>query len=68
VLHRTSQDISDGLNAAMRMPGKSGKVVLGDVVAEIVEQEKWIEVLRISEAECALKMHTSALKSGLRLD
>ena len=40
MLDRSGQHIGDGLNAAMRMPGKSGEIVLRNVVAEVVEQQR----------------------------
>ena len=44
MLHRSGENISDGFDAAMRMPGKSREIVLGDIVAEIVQQQEGIEV------------------------
>src|SRR5947199_4528844 len=35
-------------DAAMRMPWKAREIVLGNVVAEIIEQEKWIKIDRKS--------------------
>jgi hypothetical protein len=32
------QDVGDRLNAAMRMPRKSRQIILGDIVAKVVEQ------------------------------
>src|ERR1700693_2715955 len=68
VLDRSGQHIRDGLNAAVRMPGKARQIILGNVVAEIVEKEERISLLRVSKAEGAAQMHARALKSRLRLD
>ena len=38
VFDGAGEDVGDGLDAAMRMPGEAGEIVFGDVVAEIVEQ------------------------------
>jgi hypothetical protein len=37
VLNRTGEDIGDGLDAAVRVPGKAGQIVVGTVVPKIVE-------------------------------
>ena len=52
------QHVGDGLDAAVRVPWESGPVVLGVVVAEIVEQQEGIEVIRLAEAESAVQPHT----------
>ena len=62
------QDIGDGLDAAMRMPGKAGLVLVGIVVAEIVEQQERVELLGVAEAEGAAQMHAGAFHGGLGLD
>ncbi len=51
VLDGAGQHVGDGLDAAMRMPGKAGEVILGNVVAEIVEEQEGIEVGGVAEAE-----------------
>src|ERR1700722_16364470 len=51
VIHGSRQDVGDGLDPAMRMPGKSREVIFGHVVAEIIEQEERIEVRRIAKAK-----------------
>ena len=67
VLDRAGQHISDGLDAAMRMPGKAGEIVLRSVVAEIVEQEKRVGLLRVAETEGAAQLHAGAFERRLRL-
>jgi hypothetical protein len=44
VLHGPGQHVGDGLDAAVRMPGKPRQIVLRAVVAKIVEQQERIEV------------------------
>ena len=68
VLHGSGEDVGDGLDAAMRMPGKAGEIVLGNVVAEVVEQQEGIEVGRVAEAEGAAQMDARAFERGLGLD
>ena len=60
VLDLAGQDVGDRLDAAMRMPGKAGLVLVGIVVAEIVEQQERIELLGVAEAEGAAQMHAGA--------
>ena len=68
VFDGAGENVSDGLDAAMRMPGKSGEIVLGNVVAEIVEQQERIELVRVAEAEGAAQMDSRTFECGLGLD
>src|SRR5262245_63701893 len=68
VLHRARQDIGDGLDAPVRMPRKSGAIVLWALVAEIIEQQERIEVAGVSEAEGPPQLHPGAFHGGLRFD
>ena len=58
------QHVGDGLDAAMRMPGKALEVVVGYVVAEVVEEQERIDVVGLTEAEGAAQMHAGALHRG----
>src|ERR1700731_3463406 len=69
VAHDSSrQDIRDGFDPAMRVPRDPSQIILGNVVAEIVQQKEWIEVGCIAESESAAKMHASAFERRLGLD
>ena len=68
MLDRAGEHIGDGLDAAMRMPGKAGAIVVGPVVAEIVEQQERIEFGRVAEAEGAMQLDAGAFHGRLRLD
>src|SRR5207248_2990291 len=68
VLDRPGQNVRDGFDAAMWMPGKSCCVIVRVIVAEIVQQEKWIEFLGFAEAKGALQLDASAFDSRLRFD
>ena len=68
VIDLAGQHISDRLDAAMRMPGKAGLVLVGIVVAEIVQQQERIELLGVAEAEGAAQMHAGAFHGRLGLD
>ena len=67
VLHRAIQDIGDGLDAAMRMPGEAGEIVLRVVVAEIVEQQKRIGLGSLAETKGAAQLDAGAFHGGRRL-
>src|SRR5229473_8303126 len=68
VVDAARQHIGDGLDAAVRMPGKSGAIVLRTIVAEVVEQEERIELARLPEAEGAPQLHARAFDRGLGFD
>jgi hypothetical protein len=40
------------------MPRKTSKIVLRDVIAEIIEQEERVNVVGVFEAECAAQMNS----------
>jgi hypothetical protein len=65
VLDSSSQDVRDRFNSAVRMPGEAGQVVVGNIIAEIVEQKKWIEVRCVSKPEGTTQMHARALHGRL---
>src|SRR5215467_5515710 len=60
VIDASRQHMRDGLDAAVRMPRKSCAIVFRTIVAEVVEQEEWIEFARIPEAEGATQLHARA--------
>src|SRR3974390_766323 len=62
------QNISDGLDAAVGVPGKARKIILRHVVAEVIEQQERIKLLGVPEAEGAMKMHAGSLNSGPGFD
>ena len=68
VLDGAGEDVGDGFDAAMRMPGEAGEVIVGNVVAEIVEQEEGIEVGGVAEAERAAEMDARAFDGGFGFD
>ena len=44
VVHGSRENVRDGLDAAMRMPREAGEIIVGNIVAKIVEKKKGIEV------------------------
>src|SRR6187200_3253672 len=67
LVHLAAQHVGDRLDAAVRMPRKAGEILLGVVVAEIVEEEKRIEVGGVAEPERATQVHPGPLDRRLRL-
>ncbi len=56
VFNGAVENISDGLDAAVRMPRETGEVIGGPVVAEIIEQQKRIGLGGFAEAEGAAQL------------
>jgi hypothetical protein len=67
VIDCASQHVGDRFDPAVRMPRKAGEVVRRIVVAEIVEQQKWVVVLGATEPEGAPKFDAGAFHCRLRL-
>jgi cyclase len=65
VFDRAGQDVCDCFNAAVWMPRESSQILLGIVVAKVIEEQKWIKLLRVSETEGALQLDTRSLERGL---
>ena len=67
VFDRAVEHVGDCLDAAMRMPGEAGEVVLRTIIAEIVEQQKRIGLGGVAEAEGAAQAHAGPFHGRLRL-
>src|SRR3954468_13159589 len=61
----TGEDIGDGLDAAVWVPGESGNVVCGILVPEVVEEQEWIELFCFAETKGALELNACSLNGGL---
>jgi hypothetical protein len=59
MLHLAVQDIGDGLDPAMGMPGEAPQILLRIVGMEIVQQEKRIQFWDVLEAERPFEMYPS---------
>src|SRR3981081_654793 len=68
VVDRPGQHIGNCLYAAMRVPRESGPVIVGAIVAEIVQQKKRIEFSSVAEAEGPPQFDAGALDDGLGLN
>ncbi len=58
------EDVGDGFDAAVRVPGEAGDVVGGTLVAEIVQQQERVELLGLAETEGALELDARAFHGG----
>ena len=68
MLDRPGKHVRDRFYASMRMPRKSREVVVGIVIAKIIQQKKRVEILRLAETKRALQLHAGALNRGFRLN
>ena len=62
------KNVGDGLDAAVGMPGEAGQIILGNVVAEVVEQQERVEIGSVAETECAAQVHARAFQGRLGFD
>src|SRR5205807_9462676 len=67
VSHGASQHVRDCLDAAMRVPRKSGEIVARIVIAKVVEQQERIEFGRVAKSERALELDAGAFERRLRM-
>src|SRR5206468_4835406 len=58
------EDVRDRFDPPMGVPGEPREVILGVLVAKVVEQEEGIELLRVAEAERAAQPHARAFDGG----
>ena len=68
VFHGSGENICDGFDPAVRVPGKAREIILGNVIAEVIEQEEWIEVGGVAEAEGAAQVYARAFERWLGFD
>jgi hypothetical protein len=66
VIDLAREDIGDGLDAAMRVRGKSPRMACGIVVAEIVEEPERVKLGGIAKAEGAAQVHARTFHRGGR--
>jgi hypothetical protein len=59
------ENVGDGLDAAMRVPRESRAVVGGRLVAEVVEEEKRVEVGGVAEAKGAAQLDAGSFDVGV---
>jgi hypothetical protein len=61
VFHISTEDISDGLDSPIRMPGESLRVISGIVLAKIIEEQKKVELRRLAETKGSVQVEASPL-------
>jgi hypothetical protein len=64
VLHIAVQDIGNGFDATVGMPGKTLDVIFGFIRAKIIEQQEGVEFGDLAEAEDPIEMNAGALDDG----
>jgi hypothetical protein len=60
--------VCDCLDPAVWVPGEAGQIILRNIIAEVVQQKKRVEVGRIAEAECASQVHACTFERRLGTD
>ncbi len=68
MLDGACEHIRDGLDAAMRMPWKTGQIILRLFIAKVVEQEERVEVSGVAETERTPQMNTCTFEGRLGFD
>jgi hypothetical protein len=68
VIDGAGQHVGNGLDAAMRMPREPGEVIIRTLVAEIVEQQKWIELVGFPEPKTAVQLDAGTFHGGCGRD
>ncbi len=64
MLDGACQNVSNGFDAAMRMPGKALEILCRIVIAEIVHHQERVGKRRIAEAEDAMEMNAGPFAGG----
>src|SRR6267142_194266 len=68
VLHGPRQDVCDGLDSAVGMPREPRQIVLRNVIAEVIEKEKRVEIGCVAKSERATQVHARAFQGWLGFD
>src|SRR5690242_14911443 len=68
VLHGSSEHVRDGLNPAVGVPREPRQIVLGNVITEVIEKEKRVEVGCVAESERASQAHARTFQGWLGPD
>src|SRR5437870_6952219 len=68
MLHGSRQDVCDGLDSAVGMPREPRQIVLWNVIAEVVEKEKRVEIGCIAESERTTQVHARTFQGWLGFD
>src|SRR5438874_7078797 len=60
VLDGSGEHVGDRLDPAVRMPRKALEEIGWTIVAEVIEQQEWIELGRVAEAEATMELDARA--------
>jgi hypothetical protein len=63
VLDAPGEDVCDRLDTAMGMPRKPSEIVLRNIIPEVVEQKKRIEIGCVVESKGSPQMHARTFES-----
>ena len=65
VFHASRQYVGDRFNPAMRMPWEPRQVLIGVVVAKVIEEKEWVVIGGIAKANRPAQFDPGALEGGL---
>ena len=68
VLDGSRENISDGLDPAVGMPGEAGEIIVGNVVTKVVEQQEWIEIGCVAKTKRPAEMNAGAFQRRFGFD
>src|SRR5215471_7037747 len=63
MLDCSRKDIGDRLDPPMRVPGETCQIIFGNVVAEIIQKQEWVEIGRVAKAKGSAQMHARSFES-----
>ncbi len=64
----TGQNVGDGLDTAVRMPGKASEVILWHIVPEVIQQQERVKIRGVAKAESPAQAHAGAFECRLGLN
>jgi hypothetical protein len=65
VVNRACEDVRNGLDSPMWMPGETGKKVFGIFISEVVEQQERIELGSLTETKRPTQFYACAFNCWL---
>ena len=68
MLHGSGKDVRDGLDSAMGMPGETGPIVVGILIAKIVQKKERIEFLGLTKPKRSSELDSRTFCGRFCLD
>jgi hypothetical protein len=68
VFNGAGQDVGDRFNPPMRVPGKTGEVILRQIISKIIQEQERIELGRVAEPESPAQTHPGTFQRRLRFN